>query len=331
MNKIPITDLYGDSDEEYQNAEEEESHSTDEDVDASQPTDGEESQAKEQQFDNMTEKQTAEKLAYQHRWQLNKHKTLLAKRDARLENQEYGHQYMRSIETSKIVWESKMTADNTRNNSRLSSNGRSQMNQETLAQEKERCAKQRVEQLAKDLLEATEKRMRTLEEVISLISRELNEAKQDCHALNKELVATEVQLLETEGVLETLNECEEIHVDKSFLAGTSTQCSETNRSMLRKSPQTKSFTYKSETEKRETILRKRSAQDFNSFRQDSGTVTETRYSTRSRESYRFSLPTSRGVLRKNVQLSCSTTESTDEEPDPISSKYKYSYSYESTR
>jgi urease gamma subunit len=126
--------------------------------------------------------------------------------------------------------------------------------------------------LAKDLLEATEKRMRTLEEVISLISRELNEAKQDCHALNKELVATEVQLLETEDVLETLNECEEIHVDKSFLAGTSTQCSETNRSMLRKSPQTKSFTYKSETEKRETILRKRSAQDFNSFRQDSGEI-----------------------------------------------------------
>jgi urease gamma subunit len=291
MNKIPITDLYGDSDEEYQNAEEEESHSTDEDDDASQPTDGEESQAKEQQFDNMTEKKTAEKLAYQHRWLLNKHKTLLAKRDARLENvnvlhkkllstwsdkmkcqQEYGHQYMRSIETSKIVWESKMTADNTRNNSRLSSNGRSQMNQETLAQEKERCAKQRVEQLAKDLLEATEKRMRTLEEVISLISRELNEAKQDCHALNKELVATEVQLLETEDVLETLNESEEIHVDKSFLAGTSTQCSETNRSMLRKSPQTKSFTYKSETEKRETILRKRSAQDFNSFRQDSGEI-----------------------------------------------------------
>jgi hypothetical protein len=230
----------------------------------------------------LTEKLTADKLAYQHRWLLNKHTTLLAKRDARLESvnvlhkkllntwsdkmkcqQEYGCQYMRSIETSQIVWESKIIADNTRHNSRQFSNGRSQLSKETLLQENERCAKQRVEQLAKDLLEATEKRIKTLEEVISLISRELDEAKQDCQALDKELVETEIQLLKTEGVI-TLNECEETQVaDKSHLAEMSTH-NETNRNMLRKCPQTKSFTYKSEREKREIVLRKRS-QDLNFF------------------------------------------------------------------
>lgn len=301
MYNPPVIDLPDDTDEESEGKEQDESQTSDEDGDDEEimypRTDRDASTATDEDVDqqinekrnqaigekiNKSLEDVAEQISHHHRRLLNKHQTQLAERRTILENisilhdkllniwndkmkteHEYGYQYLRSIETSQAVWQSKLTAGSCKRSDQSSPYGRWDSCDETLAQKNDRSKKQKVERLGRDLLESTEKRLKTLEEVASLINKELDEAKKECGLLDKELAETVINLEEKEEVLKMLNENEETEIESGKFPSRGMHRTNSNQETHRSHSQ--SYTYKSEREIAEFVVEKRSTASYPAY------------------------------------------------------------------
>ncbi|XP_057380059.2 uncharacterized protein LOC130702397 [Daphnia carinata] len=371
MYSIPVINLPDEWDEESEETEEEVSQTLDEgeedddetlypithrdastatDEDVDQKTDGR-IQRKSKKIGSSL-KNVAEQIVHQHRKLLNKHEVLLGKRRATLQNisllhdkllniwnekmksqHEYGYQYLRSIENSQTTWQSKMT-ESCKRNDLASSNGHKQTGDETVVQIHRRSSKQEVERLGRDLLDSSEKRLKTLEEVVSLISKELEEAKKECGILDKELAETVIYLEEKEEMLKMINESEETEVadGKVHSRGMSMQSNGSNRNkMIHRSPP-QPYTFKSEREITEFFVEKRSTAIYPAYGSNSGNNKQEvpSVSTNShRSSYSTascSFPADQSCFGDNASSRSSEAESTDNN-HTLTPKYRYSYFY----
>lgn len=226
-------------------------------------------------------KKIAVKLTHQYKRFEEKRKELKVKRDARLEDvnlmhqkllsslsekikcqNEYNHQYKRSIETSQAVWHSIMTSQPNNKQSRAAS-----LAEELYSKDKMTNQTRKVERLGKELLEASEKRLKTLEEVSTMLTQELEEAKAEYFSLDKELVETVTCLEETSDILKTVKDFENDEDVAPFAScGMSSILSDDGE----QTPGTESYTYKSAREVRRFVVEKRSTTLFPSFIRESG-------------------------------------------------------------
>ncbi|XP_032781875.2 uncharacterized protein LOC116919949 [Daphnia magna] len=373
MYSIPIIDLPDESDEESEETEEEVSQTLDEgeedenetvyeithrdastatDEDVDQKTDEERTQDKKKTIGSSL-KSVAEQIAHQHRKLLNKHQILLGKRRATLQNinllhdkllniwnekmksqHEYGYQYLRSIENSQTTWQSKIN-DSCKRSDLASSNGHKRTGDETVAQIHGRSSKHEVERLGKDLLDSSEKRLKTLEEVVSLISKELEEAKQECGLLDKELADTVIHLEEKEVLLNIINENEETEVadGKIHSCGLPMQSNGSNRKKITHYSHSQPYTFKSEREITEFVVEKRSTTVYPTFLNNSGNNNQKEVSSLSTNGHRSShstasrsFPADQSCFGDNASSRSSEAESTDNNLT-LTPKYRYSYFY----
>ncbi|KAI9558217.1 hypothetical protein GHT06_014970 [Daphnia sinensis] len=371
MYNIPLIDLPDESDEESEETEDEVSQTLDEgeedddetiypitqrdastatDEDVDQKTDDEQAQDKSKKIES-TLKSVAEQIAHQRRKLLNKHEILLGKRHAALQNisllhdkllnmwnekmksqHEYGYQYLRSIENSQTTWQSKM-ADSCMRSNLASSNGHKQTDGETMAQINVRNSKQEVERLGRDLLDSSERRLKTLEEVVALISKELEEAKKECGLLDKELADTVIHLEEKEVLLKIINENEENEVADEKIDSREMPMQSTginrNKMIHRSHPQP--YTFKSEREITEFVVEKRSTAIYPTYVNNSGNNNQKDISTGSTNGHHSSysttsrsFPADQSCYGDNASSRSSEAESTDPNLTP---KYRYSYFY----
>lgn len=226
MDPAPFIEMINDSDSEYLNtADRFGEGSQSNDYETSQVT---EEKKKESALSVMTV--AAAKVADQYKRLEEKWQELQAKRNARLEDvnslhkkllgslaekikcqNEFSQQYIRVVESSQAYWLSERGSEK----SRPSSHGLTYFPKDVPLKEKEANHKRKVEKLAKDLTESTEKRCKTLEEIVSLLTQDLEEAKNECHSLEKELDETAFSLQETLDIFNLLNSSEEAEEERS--------------------------------------------------------------------------------------------------------------------
>lgn len=246
---------------------------------ASQPSGDQESQSTMENNPGKMKK-IAAKLSQQYRRLEEKKKVLKTKQDARLKDvdllhrklinswkekiksqNEFDHQYMRSIETSQAAWQS-MMSPNPINKHKSSSHGLTEN-----LNNKDTNQRRKVERLAKDMLEVNQKRLKTLEEVANMLTQELEEAKTECLSLDKELAETKLFMEETADILNNLKDCDDDDSATFISCGMSILSDDDNQSQ-----NTESYTYKTKSETRTLVVEKTSTTLYTPFVRETGNM-----------------------------------------------------------
>lgn len=211
----------------------------------------------------------ATKLSQFYRRLEEKQEDLVAKRDARLRDvnvlhskllrnledktksqSEIAQHHKRCILTSQAVWQAMLTRP---------MNCSSPFNVDLTSDNKRKS-----ERLAKELLEADEKKLKALEEVTVMLTQELEEAKAECCSIKKELDTMTSFLAEAADILNDVIVCENDEPATFISCGMSIPCNDAN-------PDTEANTSKSEREERRLFfVEKRSSTSFPSSVREKG-------------------------------------------------------------